>query len=167
MKKNRARKCVLDSHVLQRCLALCGNDDQLSFSARLTYPDIEECNTIISSILGVEVFHAYFVHPNVVGLAKLLLKLSLRLLSKYFFNTDVIYFSKTCFVNPYVNWSLTRWALANTKNPKTKSNIQKSKYKIHNHKNNIQKLLYWSRHQKPELRCELEYEKGSVALTSR
>ena len=53
-------------------------------SARLSYPDIEECNTIIASILGVEVFHAYFVHPNVVGLAKLLLKLSLRLLSKYF-----------------------------------------------------------------------------------
>ena len=84
VKKNRARKCVLDGHVLQRCLALCWNNDQLSWSARLSYPDIEECNTIISSILGVEVFHAYFVHPNVVGLAKLLLKLSLRLLSKYF-----------------------------------------------------------------------------------
>ena len=128
MKKNRARKCVLDGHVLQRCLALCGNNDQLSFSARLSYPDIEECNTIISSILGVEVFHAYFVHPNVVGLAKLLLKLSLRLLSKC---QSKHHLSK-CFVNPNVIWLLTRRALANKKSTKTKSNIQKcKKNKIH------------------------------------
>ena len=95
------------------------------------------------------------------------IKTVIKTFIKIFFNPDVIYFSKTCFVNPYVIWSLTRWALANTKSTKTKSNIQKYKYKIHNHKYNIQKLLYWSRYQKPELRCELEYEKGSVAITSR
>ena len=38
---------------------------------RLTHPNIEESETVVPGVLGVEVLYVHFVHPHVVGLPKL------------------------------------------------------------------------------------------------
>ena len=43
----------------------------LNIEERLTHPDIEESKTVVASVLSIEVLHAHFVHPNIVGLTKL------------------------------------------------------------------------------------------------
>ena len=36
-----------------------------------THPNIEESKTIVACVLRIEVLHAHFVHPRIVGLPKL------------------------------------------------------------------------------------------------
>lgn len=55
VEKNRAGKCVLYCDIGHRRLA----------------PNIEESETVVPGVLGVEVLHVHFVHPHVVGLPKL------------------------------------------------------------------------------------------------
>ena len=51
---------------------LCiGNMTSCNQWTRLTHPNIEESETVVPGVLGVEVLYVHFVHPHVVGLPKL------------------------------------------------------------------------------------------------
>ena len=73
VEKDRAGKRILYRHVVHRRLALHWKDDKMQANQWKfdSHPNIEESETVVASILRVEVLHVHFVHPNIVGLPKL------------------------------------------------------------------------------------------------